>query len=181
MNTNNKYDILEQYDYLDLSSGRNFADGVNYFSNKKNSVKGLALMNHKKNLSYYAQELVADYAQYKANQYELSLDSLSDADQNELARLYIETIDREIEWACYGDDESINSEFLCALLSMLKDDNHKSRENFAAVTRKNILIYYKESLQAILDEACEDFASNENEQNHYRDSYDEQDCYDEAM
>ncbi len=69
-------------------------------------------------------------------------------------RLYIESIDREIEYACYGEDETINSEFLCAMLNMLKDDRRETREYFAKITRKNILSYYKKTLNDILSEAC---------------------------
>jgi hypothetical protein len=82
---------------------------------------------------------------------------LTEEEQDELVRLYIESIDREIEWACYGDDESINSSFLCALISMLKDDSKESRDNFAEVTRKNILIHYKDTLNELLATACDNY------------------------
>jgi hypothetical protein len=93
---------------------------------------------------------------------------LPDDEQNELVRLYIESIDREIEWACYGADESINSDYLCAMLAMLKDDCIKTREHFAEVTRKNLLTYYKDSLECLLSGACESFLHNSmNEQGYY--------------
>ena len=121
------------------------------------AFKGLKPMNHKQELCNYADELVGQYAKYSDDQYELTLYMLPEDDQNELVRWYIESIDREIEWACYGDDESINSSFLCALISMLKDDSKESRDNFAEVTRKNILIHYKDTLNELLATACDNY------------------------
>lgn len=121
------------------------------------TVTGVTQLNHNRNLNDYAEELVATYAKYDGDQYDLSLDMLPDHEQNELVRLYIESIDREIEWACYGDDESLNSSFLCAMLAMLKDDNEETRQHFAETTRKNLLIYYKDSLTDLLDTACDTY------------------------
>ena len=120
-------------------------------------VKGLAPMSHNKNLSNYAEELVGQYAKYCDEQYELSLDMLPDDDQSELVRLYLEATDRETSECVYGDDFTINSNFTCALLAMLQDDTKDTRENFANVTRTNILIYYKDSLNDVLDTACNNF------------------------
>ena len=116
---------------------------------------------HVRNLNDYTQELVYSYAKHCGDHYELDLDKLSSPYQLELVRLYIESIDREIEWACYGDDQSINSDFLCAMLAMLKDSTPKTRANFAQVTTRNLLTYYKEALQNVLDEACHDLHCNE--------------------
>lgn len=117
---------------------------------------GVAGLSNERNLRNYAQELVASYAEFHGESYELKIEDLSDDTKLELARLYIESIDREIEWACYGEDETLNSNFLCALLTMLKNNNPKTREAFAKTTAKNILVYYKEQLQNIIDEACEE-------------------------
>lgn len=123
----------------------------------KGFFEGAPILNRQRNLSDYAQELVATYAKYSNSHYEISLDMIPEEELNELARLYIESIDREIEWACYGEDESINSSFLCSLLAMLKDNNKESRESFAETTRKNILIFYKESLDSLIQIACEEY------------------------
>jgi len=121
-------------------------------------VKGVTKrMSHKKNLENYAEELVASYAKFVCEQYELTLDMLPYDEQNELVRHYIESIDREIEYACYGADESINSDYLCALLSMLHNDCQETREHFAEVTKKNLLTYYAQSLQEVLDDACHSY------------------------
>lgn len=122
------------------------------------AVKGVTkVMSHKRNLETYAEELVSQYAKFVNEQYELVLDMLPEEVQSELAQYYIESIDREIEWACYGSDESINSSYLCALLAMLKDDCHETREQFAEVTRKNILTYYAKLLQEVIDDACNSY------------------------
>lgn len=134
-------------------------------------VKGVTkIMSHKRNLSDYAEELVASYAKFVCDQYALTIDMLPQDDKNELVRLYVESIDREIEYACYGLDESINSSYLCALLAMLKDDCPETRDNFAEVTRKNMLKYYEKSLQEVIDTACNYYLHNSmNEAGYYAD------------
>lgn len=138
----------------------------------KGFITGVMPVSHQRNLDDYALELVASYAKFKDDHYELSLDMLSSPYQLEFAAHYIESIDREIEWACYGDDQTLNSEFLCALLAMLKNSTPKTRTNFAQVTTRNILIYYKESLQNILDIACDQYYNNEMHEAGYRAEYD---------
>lgn len=169
MNAARKYDILKTHNDYEPPISRNIEEEIrNNPFNLETNVKGLTAVNHQRNLSNYAEELVANYATYSCDQYELSLEMLPDEEQNEFARLYIESIDREIEWACYGEDESINSDYLCALLAMLKNDCDQTRKNFAKVTRKNILVYYNNSIQEIIDEACNNYLSNRmNEQGFY--------------
>ena len=126
------------------------------------------ISDHQRNLNDYTQELVYSYAKHVGDNYELDLDKLSSPCQLELARLYIESIDRDIEWACYGEDQTLNSEFLCAMLAMLKDSTPHTRTNFAQVTTRNILAYYKETLQDLLDTACQDYFCNEMHEAGYR-------------
>lgn len=140
--------------------------------NLKGAFAGVANMSHERNLDDFIQELVGSYGVYKDDHYDLDLEKLSSPYQLELARLYIESIDREIEWACYGDDQSLNSEFLCALLAMLKDSTPKTRAKFAQVTTRNILIYYKETLQNLLDIGCDVYFNNEMNEAGYRADYD---------
>ncbi len=139
----------------------------------KGFITGVVPVSHERNLNDYALELVADHAEFIGNQYELNLDKLSEPYQFELIRHYIESIDRNIEWACYGEDQSINSDFLCALLSMLKEPNSKTRENFAQVTLRNLLAYYHDVLQNLLDESCHVYYCNEMNESGYH-SYTEQ-------
>lgn len=135
----------------------------------KGIVTGVTnVQSHQKNLNSYATELVESYAKFNEDHYELDLDSLSSPYQLELARLYIESIDRDIEWACYGEDQSNNSDFLCALLAMLKDSNPRTRAKFAQVTTVNVLAYYKEELQGILNNACDEHYCNEMHEAAYR-------------
>lgn len=126
-------------------------------------VTGVTHLNHTRNLTDYIMDLIASYGEFINNQYELNLEKLSSPYQFELVRLYIESIDREIEWACYGDDQSINSDFLCAMLAMLKDSNPETREHFAQVTSENLFKYYQKILQELIDEACHVFYCNEME------------------
>jgi len=135
----------------------------------KGFVTGVTkILDHERNLRDYALEMVANFGKFKSDHYELNLDMLSTSYQLEFARLYIESIDREIEWACYGDDQTLNSDFLCAMLAMLKDSNPKTRAKFAQVTTVNILTYYKDTLNNLLDTACEDFYNNEMENAGYQ-------------
>lgn len=134
----------------------------------KGAFAGVAKMSYERNLDDFIQELVSSYGVHCQDHYELFLDKLSSPYQLELAALYIESIDREIEWACYGEDQTLNSDFLCALLSMLKDSTPKTRANFAQVTTRNILIYYKDTLQNLLDIGCEAYFNNEMHEAGYR-------------
>lgn len=135
----------------------------------KGFVTGVTkISDHQRNLRDYALEMVASFGKFKDDHYELNLDMLSTPYQLEFARLYIESIDREIEWACYGDDQSLNSDFLCALLAMLKDSNPRTRAKFAQVTTVNILKYYKDTFNDLLENACEDFYNNEMHESGYR-------------
>jgi hypothetical protein len=51
---------------------------------------------------------------------------------------------------------------------MLQNDCQETRDNFAKVTRKNILTYYSQSLQELLDNSCHSYQHNMmNEQGMY--------------
>lgn len=158
MNTAHKYDIMKNHNDYEPPVCRTY-------------VKGLASVNHQRNLSDYAEELVAHYAKFECDQYELSLDMVPEEEQNELLRLYIESIDREIEWACYGLDESINSDFLCDMLAMLKNNDEESRQKFAETTRKNLLTYYKNTLESLLATGCDIYYNADIHEVDYRDEY----------
>ncbi len=123
-------------------------------------VKGVTNMNHKRNLENFALDLVAQYAIFDGENYNLSLKELSDSDQNELARLYIESTERDVGECVYGDDFSINSDYTCALLAMLKDDSKENRDNFAQITLRNIFIFYSQTLEDVIDTACNDYHCN---------------------
>ena len=151
MNASTKCDILGFHHDDDLSISRTHG----------NNVKGLARMSHQRTLSNYSEQLVAEYANYSCDQYDLPLSKLPEFEQNELARIYIEATGRETGECIYGDDFSINNDFNCYLLAMLANDSRETRENFAEATRKNIIIYYEKSLQKILDDACDRHLGNE--------------------
>lgn len=121
------------------------------------AVNGLGTMSHKINLSHYAESLVSKHATFDHGEYYLHLGMLSDEEQNELVRLYLEFTDRETAECVYGDDFTINSSFTCALLAMLQNDCKETRDNFAEVTRNNTLVYYTESLNELLSAACDNF------------------------
>jgi hypothetical protein len=120
----------------------------------KGAFKGVKTINHKEQLSQFAEELVYQFGTFNDNQYSLDLSDLSEFDQNELARLYMECTDRETGECVHGDDFSIDNNFTCALLNMLQNDCIETREEFANVTRKNIITYYAESIQDVLNDAC---------------------------
>lgn len=154
MNAAYKYDILDS--------------NHNDYDQTRNTVKGLANVNHKRNLSDYAEELVAHYAKFNNEQYELSLKTLPESEQNELVRLYMEATDRDTGECVHGNDFSIDNDYTCALLAMLKDDSQDNREKFAEITRRNILTYYRLALQEVLDDACHNYYhAMMNEQGYY--------------
>lgn len=124
------------------------------------AFKGLGTMSHERNLYRYTEDLVTQNAKFDGENYNLSLSSLPESEQNELVRLLMESTDRETSECVYGDDFTINSDFTCSLLAMLKNDNQETRERFADVTRKNILTYYSKSLQKIINEVCTTYHCN---------------------
>jgi hypothetical protein len=120
--------------------------------------QGMTTMCHARALELYAEELVSQHATYECEEYRLDLENLPEDKQSELTRLFLESIDREFESeAIHGNDFSIENDYTCALLAMLKDDNKETRERLAEVTRKNIIIWYEKSLQKILNDACESY------------------------
>lgn len=131
----------------------------------KGVIAGVANMNHQRNLNDFAEQLVANYAKYIWDHYELCIDMLPEYEQNELVRLHLENTGRELIECVNGKDFSIENDYTCALLSMLQNDCFQTRQAFAEVTRKNILIYYKESLDAIIDTACDNYMHSINNEN----------------
>lgn len=119
------------------------------------AFKGLTPMSHKRNLSNYSEDLVSRYAKYNHDHYELFLDMLPEDERLELARLYIEFSDRDTSECIYGNDFTINNDFTCALLAMLKNDSTETREHFSYVVCTNVLIYYKDAINELLEASCD--------------------------
>ncbi len=117
-------------------------------------VKTMKPQDHNKDLKDFAEELVSNNATFRRGQYDLSLYNLSEYDQNELARLFIESTGREVTECVNGDDFTVENDYTCALLDMLQNDCYETRHHFAEVTRKNIITYYANSLQEVINDAC---------------------------
>jgi hypothetical protein len=129
---------------------------------------GVASLNHEKRLFNFADELVAHYGKLVQDQYELSLDMLPDFEKNELTRLYLEYTDRDLTECVNGNDLSIDNDYTCAVLAMLKDDCQQNRDTLATIMQKNIISYYAESLQELLNSSCDDHLNNAmNEDGYY--------------
>lgn len=127
--------------------------------------QGLTMISHERQLELYAEELVSQHATYECEEYTLNLENLSIEEQSELFRLFLESIDREFETdAILGNDYAINSDYNCALLAMLENDNTATREAFSDVTRRNMITYYENSLQKALNEACESYLRYTNQE-----------------
>ena len=169
MNTVNKCVILEtQHDYDHKTSDTYLEEVRNNPFGLGSVIKGFENVSNDRNLWNYSQELVENFAKFFQYGYELNLTDLAEYEQNELARLYIEWNGREIGECLFGKDFSIDNPFNCALLAMLQNDSHETREQFAQITRKNVLKYYEEALQKILDESCNNYLHNVmNEQGYF--------------
>lgn len=114
-------------------------------------------MSYQKELNSILSNLVCDYAEYNSDSYYLSLNDLPSDEQGKLAAAYLETIDRDIADCVYGNDLSENSNYVCALLKMLKDPSKENKDNFSTIVNNNILVYFKEELQGLINEACNDY------------------------
>lgn len=132
------------------------------------AVQGAASMNHCQRLYFHAEEVISRHAKFDGECYNVAFSSLPEYEQNELARLYLESIERETSECIHGDDFSIDNKFVCALLKMLKNDCRETRESFADVTRRNIILYHHSDIQNFLDEVCDDLLRNQfNEEGFY--------------
>ena len=118
-------------------------------------------------LDNYAEELVATYAKYDGESYNLLFSSLHDDEKSELARLYMDTTDRETGECVHGNCIAIDNAYTCALFDMLQNDCLETRENFAIITRKNIILYYTSVLQELINTACDSYMHNINNENGY--------------
>ncbi len=126
----------------------------------KGTPKGLKLISNKRNLTEYAAELAYLHGKHYGSQYILSLIDLSGDEQSKLAMLYMEATDRDVSECVHGRDFSIENDYTCALLALLHKDCQETRDTFADVTRKNIIDYYANTLQGLLDEACDELLCN---------------------
>ena len=126
--------------------------------------EGLKPMRQAKNIFDYAQELVYEHGEFTQDSYSVLLKDIPKDDKHELVRLYIESLDRDIEDALFGGDTSINNLLICALLSLLKNDNDFNRNHFVNVALNNVIRYYAHDLQRLLDEAGNDLFLNLNEE-----------------
>ena len=165
MNAAYKYDILENHNDYDISISRKELEAVrNDPFDLKGKFKGMSKMSFQQSLAEYAEELVSNYATYHDDRFNLSLSNLPESEQNELVRLYLEENDRDLSECIYGNDFSIENDYTCALLKMLQNDSQENRDNFAGITRKNIITYYMKTLQDTLDDACHLYQCNMQEE-----------------
>lgn len=127
--------------------------------------KGLSRMSPQRMLENYAEELVAQYANYDGDSYILIFSELPEDEQNELTRIYLDVTGRETGECVHGKDFSLDNNYISALLQMFASNSQEARENFAETTRKNIIIYYEQSIQGIIDDACHAYEHNINNEN----------------
>ncbi len=137
------------------------------------TFKGMTNISNETRLFNFVDQLVSTYAKYDGYNYLLFVSDLPESEQNELVRLYIEYTDREISDCVHGDDFSINNDYTCALLAMLKNDSKENRERFAETVRKNTITFFEKSLDNLLQEACNSFLFNSYEESGYRQSQDD--------
>lgn len=125
-------------------------------------------VDHDRNLQSYIQDLITKYGNQSNDSYTLPLSFIPNDKLLELSRLYIEFTDREVTECVNGNDFSVNNEYTTALLSMLNDNCKAKRDAFAQIAIKNILTYYSDSLQELIDEECEKYFEGEMEYNGLR-------------
>jgi len=132
------------------------------------SVNGVTSLSHVRDLHFYAQELVLQYGKFESECYNVTFSQLPEYAQKELSRLYLEYIDRDWSDCLNGNDYSIDNDFTCALLAMLKNDCQRTRQAFAEIACKNIIVHFEKDLQKILDDACHDCLEGSMNENGYR-------------
>ena len=117
-------------------------------------------MNHKLNLYRFVEQLIEDHAVRVHEVLCLPLYKLIDDDQCELARLYLESIDRDAMDCIYGKDFTLDNDYTCAVLSLLSNDSVENRDKLAALTKRNVVQYLEKTLQKLLDETCDEVNTN---------------------
>lgn len=132
-------------------------------------TQGTSMLGHERQLELYAEELVGRFAKYQCEEYTLDTEKLPQVELSELTRLYLESIDREFETeAILGKDCSINNDYNCALLALLKENNQENRDRLAEITMRNFTTYYDKELQEILNDACMSYLFYTNQEAGYR-------------
>jgi hypothetical protein len=110
-------------------------------------------------LRNYVDELVGEYGAPNPDcndKFDLRVHDLPDMEREKLTCLYIEAHDRDLDYmieSVRNGDMSINSEYNCALLDILKENNADNRDHFAQIVISNIRKYHEENLQHEID-AC---------------------------
>lgn len=119
-------------------------------------------MNHYQNLIFQIDRLIYSKAKYDKLRevYELRISDLDEIELSGLASLKLEEADRDTCECIHGLDFSINNEFTCSLIKMLRHNNQENRNNFSQVITKNIISYHSDSLQKLIDERCEEYMSD---------------------
>ena len=155
--------IKNSVTYLNTRNQTSFKDDP--FDIGLEFTQGMSMLSPNRQLELYAEELVSRFAKYECEEYRLDTEDLPPNELSELTRLFIESIGREFETeAILGKDYSINNDYNCALLSMLKDDNKETREFLARITVINISTYYDKELQEILNDACVNYLHYTNQE-----------------
>ena len=124
-------------------------------------------MNPNTVLRQHINSLVSDYAIFNGNNYELFFDNLSDTDQGDSVKYYLETIDRDINEAIYNDDFDINNDLTVNLLQILSSNSKEDKIKFAEVARENTIKYFKNDLQELITEACQEYQDNRYDEHGY--------------
>ncbi len=122
--------------------------------------QGVTNLSHTRNLHFYAQDVVLQYGKFESECYNVTFSELPECTQNELVRLYLEYTDRDLSDCVNGTDYSIDNDYTCALLAMLKNDCARTRQSFAETVRLNLTKHFDKDLQKVLDDACLDCAAN---------------------
>ena len=149
------------YDYVKMQDVVSRIDTIH-------QVKGMTYMSHKRNLSKYAESLVANYAKYDGPSYSLFLYNIPEDDRNQFVYYYLESIDRDITECVYGNDFTVNSEYACAFMLLMKNNTVENRKRLTNIIRRNTIEYFSSSLQEILNQACTDYLEMEMYENDIR-------------
>jgi hypothetical protein len=116
-----------------------------------------------KNIVSFVDDLVANKANFDkfSKTYHLSVDELTETDQNHLAQLFLEHDDREASECFIESNKSPKDDFIAeSLIRMLKKNDEESREQFANAVLRNTINRYKHSMQNLIEDRCLDYQEN---------------------
>lgn len=113
---------------------------------------------HYSNLIKLIDEIVVDKAIFDIDHYRLSVNQLDENELGQIAGLFIENDDYDTSECFYNPNQySYEDDITNSLLKVLKNNNKEARDEFVNRIIKRAINRYKDNIQKIIDERCDNY------------------------